>query len=146
MTTLLTAKINTVLGSQSNHSYKAKEQSGLYEFQCGVILQFELTLKVHQFFLFFFNLQKHTFYGPDRQHGLAPLKQMLICLGTNRKDSPKKLLNISLFVDEDWEQLNMRKKEEKKKVGFVPVQGPDTRFVWETASNGYELREHQGEE
>lgn len=54
MTTLLTAKINTVLGSQSNHSYKAKEQSGLYEFQCGVILQFELTLKVHQFFFIFF--------------------------------------------------------------------------------------------
>lgn len=41
MTTLLTAKINMISVSQPNHSYKAKEPTGLYKFQHGVIFWFE---------------------------------------------------------------------------------------------------------
>lgn len=41
MKTLLTAKINMISVSQPNHSYKAKEPTGLYEFQRGAIFWFE---------------------------------------------------------------------------------------------------------
>lgn len=91
MTTLLTAKINTVLGSQSNHSYKAKEQSGLYEFQCGVILQFELTLKVHKLFFFFPPAETHLLWARQAAQP-SPFETNVTLFGDKQKRLTKEAL------------------------------------------------------